>query len=152
MHTTQTGMIIKSLKENALLEGRAAKYLRSLNILGTQEFASRLEESSFVKMKQAHDLKNQARLEDLTVYVVRMEKAVRKKGKMKIYTYWYASWRDEKKVKNVYIGSTREMSHEEATHKARKMKREALEVVSQRSELFGGLYPIGDPCGLDEKQ
>lgn len=107
-------------------------------MLEIREFASKLEKSSLEKMKQAYDLKAQARLEDLTVYEVRMEKTVRKKGKKRIYTYWYASWREEKKVKNIYIGSTREMSYEEAIHKARKIKGEALGVTSQESELLEG--------------
>ena len=63
-------------------------------------------------------------LEALTVYqgdVVKKTKA----GEA-TYTYWFASWREGGKVKNVHLGSTKKMDGAAAMAKARKPKAEAL--------------------------
>jgi len=51
----------------------------------------------------------------------------------KRYRYYFASWKVGDKVKNVYVGSPRKMTLEEATVKAREMKRQALEAQNVRS-------------------
>jgi hypothetical protein len=64
------------------------------------------------------------RLEALTVYqgdVVKKTKA----GEA-TYTYWFASWREGRKVKNVHLGSTKKMDEAATMAKARKLKAEAL--------------------------
>ncbi len=132
MHTTETRGKIKFLKRNAIMEMRAARYLRTLNISETNEWASNLEKSSSEKMRLIQDLKAQARLEDLTVYEVKMKKFVRKK-ETKVYSYWFASWREETKIRNVYIGSTKEMSYEEAVNRARNIKGEYLGITVESS-------------------
>jgi len=38
------------------------------------------------------------------------------------YTYWFASWREGGKVKNVHLGSTKKMDEAAAMAKARKLK------------------------------
>jgi hypothetical protein len=40
----------------------------------------------------------------------------------KTYTYWMASWREDGKVRTVYLGSTRKMDAETALQKARAIK------------------------------
>lgn len=99
----------------------ASEHLMSLDLVEAQKLARRLRRSSSETNESIETLKLRARLEDLNVYNVKMEKAV-KKRKTKIYTYWYASWRDGKKVKNVYIGSTNMMDYYEALDKARRLK------------------------------
>lgn len=54
-----------------------------------------------------------------------MIKTVRK-GETKTYSYWYASWRVDTKVRNVYVGSVNKMSQKEALNKARKLKAKDL--------------------------
>ncbi|MDD3564680.1 MAG: hypothetical protein PHN90_03295 [Methanothrix sp.] len=44
------------------------------------------------------------------------------------HIYWYASWREGNKVKNLYLGYTRKMDKKAAMAKARKLKAEALEL------------------------
>jgi hypothetical protein len=39
-----------------------------------------------------------------------------------------ASWREGKKIRNVYLGSSQKISLEEAQEKARVLKREALKL------------------------
>ena len=69
---------------------------------------------------EADQLWNAARLEALTVYQGSIAKKT-KRGET-TYTYWYASWRDGDKVKNVHLGSARKMDQAAATAKARKLK------------------------------
>jgi len=126
MHATKTGLIIKKLKEEARQEKRAIHHLKNLNNNDAQKLVQKLEHSSSEKLKTAIVLKKKARLEDLSVYKINTERVVRKKT-TKIYTYWYASWREGPKVRNVYIGSINNLDQEEALLKARKLKAEALE-------------------------
>lgn len=44
------------------------------------------------------------------------------------YTCWFASWREGGKVKNVHLGSTKNMDEAAAMAKARKPKAEALDM------------------------
>ncbi len=123
MHYTKNKDTIKNLKRMAHIEEIASKHLSSLDNADAQDLAQELKISSSRKMDSIKALKLQARVENLTVYCVKMEKIIRKKGDKKTYTYWYASWRVGRKVKNVYLGSTRKMDHDEALTKARKLKR-----------------------------
>ena len=87
----------------------------------------KLERSSSEKLELAENLKIRSRLGELSVYSVEMIKTVRK-GENKTYTYWYASWRKDKKVKNVYIGPINTMSREDALKKACKLKANDLDI------------------------
>jgi len=73
---------------------------------------------------QAEALKEAARLEDLSVWV--MEKTKTTKEGSRSYSYWMASWREDDRVRNVHIGSCAKLDEETALLKARKMKAEAL--------------------------
>lgn len=121
MHNTKSRKIIKDLKREACQEILVAEHLMSLDLVEAHKLAQKLKRSSSEKDKSIKMLELQARLEDLNVYHVKMEKVVRKK-KTKVYTYWYASWRNDEKVKNVYIGSTRTMDSCEALIRARRLK------------------------------
>lgn len=86
----------------------------------------RQQEADRLKAR-AEELAEQARLEDLHVWeLIRVK--TNQKG-TKNYTYWAASWREGGKVRNVYLGSTRRMSQEQAREKAWKMKAEALGIA-----------------------
>ena len=121
MHTTESRKMLKDLKNMTGIEMMVLENLTLLDIVEARDLAIKLERSIIEKKDAIRVLKVQARLEDLSVYCVKMEKVVRK-GKTKIYTYWYASWRDGRKVKNVYIGSTNNLSYIEALAKARRLK------------------------------
>jgi hypothetical protein len=63
-------------------------------------------------------------VEDLHVWAMEKEKRTRKGSKT--YTYWMASWREDDKVRNVYLGCSRKIDAETARQKAQKIKAEAL--------------------------
>ena len=83
-----------------------------------------LQSMAAKKLSQAQAQKLEARLEDLQVWEQR--KVKESKAGPKAYTYYLASWREGGKLKNVYLGSSKRMSREQAQEKARAMKREAL--------------------------
>jgi hypothetical protein len=62
-----------------------------------------------------------------------MDKEKRTKKGFKTYTYWMASWREDDKVRNVHLGSSRKIDVEAARQKAQKMKAEALGLRPQIS-------------------
>ena len=74
--------------------------------------------------ERAGELWDAARLEALTVYLGPVEKITAKGPKT--YEYYFASWKMGGKVVNKYIGSPRKMTLEEATAKARELKRRDL--------------------------
>ena len=121
MHTTESRKMLKYLNKMASIEIMVSENLALLDVVEAQDLAIKLERSILEKKEAIKALKVQARLEDLSVYCVKMKKVVRK-GKTKVYTYWYASWRDGQKVKNIYIGSTNNMNYIEALAKARRLK------------------------------
>jgi len=73
---------------------------------------------------EAEALKGAARLEDLSLWVMKKAKTT-KKGKT-TYGYWMASWREGDRVRNVHLGSCAKMDQEVAIQKAREMKADAL--------------------------
>jgi len=113
VYKTTSGEEIKSLREEARQWRREAAKVREIPGLEP----ARLE-------GEADKLWDAARLEALTVYQGSIAKKT-KKGETN-YTYWYASWREGDKVKNVHLGSARKMDQAAATAKARKLKAEAL--------------------------
>ena len=70
--------------------------------------------------------KLETRLEDLTVWQMKMVKTTKKGSRA--YHYWIANWREGGKVRNVHLGSCEKMSQAEAMQKARKLKAEALAI------------------------
>jgi len=76
--------------------------------------------------KQARELKEAARLEDLTVWV--MEKVKPTKKGNRSYHYWMATWREGGKVRNVHLGNCGKMDAETAKQNAREMKAAALAI------------------------
>lgn len=122
VYKTTSGEEIKSLREEARQWRREAEKVREIPGL---ESAAKEREAEAARLEgEAEELWNAARLEALTVYQGNIAKKT-KKGEM-TYIYWYASWREGDKVKNVHLGSTRKMDQAAATAKARKLKAEAL--------------------------
>jgi len=122
MHATNAGEKRKSLMKaaNALArDARAAKKAAG-TVPEAKEKALKLQEEADKLRAEAADLKDAARLEDLTLWV--MEKWKRTKMGNKKYAYWMASWREGSRVRNVHLGSCRKLSREEALQKARKRK------------------------------
>jgi len=125
MHRTATGEKIKAMKaEAARAEMEAATLAK---VRGLEEGAVEREEEARRLRGEAEDLKPKARLEDLSVYQVTKEKTMAK-GEARTYKYWYASWWEGDRARNVYLGSAAKLSEEAALGKARKMKAEALEL------------------------
>ncbi|MDI9398387.1 MAG: hypothetical protein QM433_02355 [Euryarchaeota archaeon] len=125
MHTTATGEKIKAMKaEAARAEMEAATLAK---VRGLEAGAVEREEEARRLRSEAEDLRPKARLEDLRVYTVEKVKATAK-GEERTYKYWYASWWEGDRARNVYLGSAAKLSREAAMVKARKMKAEALEI------------------------
>ena len=102
--------------------------LEGLEELG--ELKARLRERREAAKAEAAALASsgRARVEDLSVFRVKKET---KRGKE--HEYWHAAWMIEGKTRNVYLGSCKKMSQEEALARAQKMKAEELGI--RKSDL-----------------
>ena len=128
MHKTDAGEKRKALKAGALELARDARAARkAAEILPEASERAQVLEGQADEMRfGAAALKDQARLEDLRLWM--MEKAkTTKKGKT-TYGYWMASWREGDRVRNVHLGSCKKLDKETALQKARVMKAEALNI------------------------
>ncbi len=119
IHRTASGRKAKELREEARTwKGEARKIRASAPEL---EPAARQREEEARRLEgEALEALERARLEAVTVYLGDVEKTTAKGTKT--YRYYFASWKVGGKVKNVYIGSPRKMTLEEATAKARALK------------------------------
>ncbi len=126
MHKTVAGEKRKDLKAQAQdLAGKAKALRKVARIIPTAaEQAERFQAGADEVQAKAQALKLEARLENLTIWEQR--KVKQSKNGPKSYTYYMASWRDGKKVKNVYLGSSRKMSRDDAFVLARRLKMETL--------------------------
>lgn len=126
MHATRSGKLAKEIRQEAQIEYTISKKLKKLNHEYASKIAEALEISSHQKQELVKRLKVQARLDDLCIYKVETERRISKRGRRKIYSYWYASWRVGDKVRNCYIGSPNAMNYHSALEKARILKAESL--------------------------
>jgi hypothetical protein len=119
----------RASKEKRQQAAELKKEIRTIEKLATippkarEAMIETREEDAKKLEREAADLRELARVEDLTVWV--MEKA--KAGK--VYKYWMASWREGGRVRNVHLGSCKKVSHEEALQKARKMKAGSVRIT-----------------------
>ena len=123
IHRTTSGRKAKDLREEARTWKDKARKIRAA--------APELEPAAREREKEAERLEGEAlkaleeaRLEAVTVYLGDVVKTTAKVEKK--YRYYFASWKVGGKVKNVYIGSPRKMTLEEATAKAQELKRRDL--------------------------
>ncbi len=126
VHRTPTGERIKQLRAEARKLSAALDAARELaDVEDLGDLQARLQERQETVQAEAAALKSsgQARLEDLSVFVVKKDM---KKGKE--HEYWHAAWVIEGKTRNVYLGSCKKMGRKEALEKARKKKAEELGV------------------------
>lgn len=126
MHKTPTGEKIKSVRAEARQLKKALSAVSRACELGqdlsTQEEELKVQVDETRARSAALKASGQARLEDLSVYTLE-----RARGKSrKVHNYWYASWREGEKVKNIYLGSCKKMDQDAAWKKAREMKAQAL--------------------------
>ena len=133
MHKTEAGERAKALKKEAQdLAWRAKAQKEAAATMRTARVTvMNLQSMAAKKLSQAQAQKLEARLEDLHVWEQR--KVKESKAGPKAYTYYLASWREGGKLRNVYLGSSKKMSREEAQEKARALKREALGLSSLTS-------------------
>jgi predicted membrane chloride channel (bestrophin family) len=126
MHKTEAGEKAKTLMKEARDLARKAKTQKKaadvmrmvrVTVMNLQALAAK-------RLSQAQAQKLEARLEDLQVWEQKKVKDTKKGAKT--YTYFMTSWREGKKIRNVYLGSSQKMSREEAQERARALKREAL--------------------------
>jgi len=121
-HKTPTGERIKQLRAESRKLGAAL--IATVDLEGLEDLADirvQLREGREAARAEAAALHSsgRARVEDLSVFRVKKET---KKGKE--HEYWHAAWMVEGKVRNVYLGSCKKMSHEEALERARSRKAE----------------------------
>jgi len=123
VHDTPARQKTRALNEqihNLSKEAAALEDMRGLD----KEARARRERAGDLR-REAEELLKRARLEDLSV---RQEPLVKqtKKGGIRTYYRWVASWRDGDKTRKVYLGSGRKMSQGEALQKAKKLKGDGL--------------------------
>ncbi len=111
---------IRALKDEADILNNMAAKLKAMEI-EVQKMLIILERLSLEKLNSARELDAKARVENLKIYKVSVKRPARKR-KIKVYSYWYASWRFNSKIKNFCLGSIEKITYEEALRKARKLK------------------------------
>ncbi len=128
MHATNAGERRKALKREALELARKAKTAMKVSktLPEAKRMARALQIEADKALAETKALKNQARLEDLHVWIMEKVKTTRK-GRQS-YHYWMATWREDGKSRNVHLGSCAKMDAQAALQKARKMKAEALAI------------------------
>ena len=126
MHATTAGEKRKNLKSKARKLKQESKLVeRSARLpSGLLADVATLLAMAENALMDAQELKDAARLEDIHLWT--MEKTKTTKKGDRVYTYWMSSWREGGKVRNIHLGSSRKLSREEATEKARKLKSEAI--------------------------
>ena len=130
MHKTEAGEIAKALKKEAQELARRAKAQKeaAATMRAARVTVTNLQALADKRRSQAQALRLEARLEDLQVWEQRKVKDTKKGAKT--YTYFMTSWREGKKIRNVYLGSSQKMSLEQAQEKAKAIKKDALGLSS----------------------
>ena len=138
MHKTEAGEKVKALKKEAQELARRAKAQKeaAATMRAARVTVTNLQALAAKRLSQAQALRLEARLEDLQVWEQKKVKDTKKGAKT--YTYFIASWREEGRIKNVYLGSSQKMSLEQAQELARALKREALGLSSSLSPSENG--------------
>ena len=128
MHKTAAGERAKALKKEAQDLARRAKTQKeaAATMRAARVTVTNLQALAAKRLSQAQAQKLEARLEDLQVW--EQKKVKDTKNGPKSYTYYMASWREGKKIRNVYLGSSHKMSREQAQELAKRLKSEALEI------------------------
>jgi hypothetical protein len=123
-----SGEKAKALKSEAeKLARRAKAAMKAAETLPEAgEKARKLKSQADNLKAEAETLKEAARLEDLSVWV--MEKVKPTKKGSPSYHYWMATWREGRKVRNVHLGNCEKMDEETAKQKARSMKAAVLAI------------------------
>lgn len=109
--------------------------LKTLEIPEAQDLIFMLEQLCSKIIILACKLDDQTRLENLNVYEVKVKRPVRRR-EIRIYSYWYASWRVNSKIKNVCLGSTKEITRDEALIKARMLKAKSLGILDFEPKIL----------------
>ncbi|VVB63355.1 Uncharacterised protein [uncultured archaeon] len=123
MHTTDASKKRRSLRLEAM---KLEKEVKALAKVGQMEPAARTRQDEADRLKaEAEALKDKARLEDLHLWQMNRTKRTTAKD-TRTYTYWMASWREGNSVRNVHLGSVKNIDAETARQKARKIKAESL--------------------------
>ena len=130
MHKTEAGENVKALKKEAQELARRAKTQKeaAATMRAARVTVTNLQALAAKRLSQAQALKLEARLEDLQIWEQKKVKDTKKGAKT--YTYFMASWREGKRIRNVYLGSSQKMSLEQAQEKAKAIKKEALGLSS----------------------
>jgi hypothetical protein len=126
MHKTEAGEKAKALKKEAQELTRKAKTQKeaAATMRAARVTVQNLQALAAKKLSQAQAQRQEARLEDLSIW--EQKKVKESKNGTKTYTYFMASWREGGKTKNVYLGSSQKISREQAQEQAKALKREAL--------------------------
>jgi hypothetical protein len=123
VHSTPSRKKAQEMRQLAMKCERESAALDK--IPGTKKLARERTAQARKLRENIPQLKKQARLEDLTV---RQEPLIKrtKKGEERVYVRWVTSWREEGRIRKVYLGSCSKMSHEEALHKAWELKKNSI--------------------------
>lgn len=127
MHSTDATKKRASLRLEAKKLEKEVKALAKVGQMGPAA-ETRQDEADRLKA-EAEALKDKARLEDLHIWQMKKVKGTKTDTKT-TYTYWMASWREGNKVRNVHLGSVKNIDAEAARQKARNIKAASLGLQS----------------------
>jgi len=114
MHKTTASRSLRWIRENIKKLEDEIELLREIK--GTESLIKEREQKIEKLRNQIDDKLLDVRIQDTQVWVMRKIK------KNRVYEYWMASWRENGKVMNIYLGSRRRLNYENALQKARKIK------------------------------
>jgi hypothetical protein len=127
MHTTPARIKAKEKRQQAKALKQEARTIETLATIPTKAKESMIRARGGEAKRlegEALDLREAARLEDLSVWT--MVKPKTTKAGSKAYKYWMASWREGGRVRNVHLGSCLKLTSTQALQMARKRKADAL--------------------------
>jgi len=120
--------LFPSHETDARLRKRALKLAREAMAAGILPEASHvaleLQKEADRLKAEAESLKEQARLEDLSIWTLEKVNSTKKGGRS--YHYWMATWREKNRTRNEHLGSWGKMDAEQALQKARQEKARSL--------------------------
>ena len=126
VHKTTSGEKRKALRKEAQELAKQSRAAMKAAVVLPQagSKARELQEEADRLRAEAEALRDQARLEDLSIWT--MEKVKSNKKGSRTYYYWMATWREGSRTRNVHLGSCARMDADAALQKAKATKAEAL--------------------------
>jgi hypothetical protein len=125
VHDTPARREARKLREVAIALSKEARTLAGIS--EAKSLAEKKAKEAQELEEQARRLQERARLEDLKVVQEPLIKTT-KKGERREYHRWVCYWREDGRLRKIYLGSCKKIGRVEALAKARKMKSAFLQI------------------------